>query len=247
MKTALLITSIARPDLLTQCILSWLPVLSEDKWVILIAEQGACTEASHSKLIAWGGTWEHYVLPYDCGLSASRNYLLGKALKHGCERCLLAADSIHGVGFSESTADVLGGMLTATRPLIGGRIAGREDFTAGLGLDKDGFFLYKYPERIISREYRVKECGICCNFFIALTEVLANVRWDSDLKTNEHEDFFWRLGQAGYVCGYCADMLASYVRCTTEEYARLRSRVGGAGAAALCRKYKIKQWLRRVQ
>lgn len=35
------------------------------------------------------------------------------------------------------------------------------------------------------------------NFFLARTEMLRSVRWDSELKICEHEEFFWRLKKAG--------------------------------------------------
>lgn len=246
MTTAVLITSVARPGLLTQCIESWCDVLPRSEYSLLIAEQGACAEASHASLAAWGGHWEHFTLPYDAGISASRNYLVGKALKIGCDRVLLAADSIHGKGFDSTLAAKIGGFLDVSTPLVGGRLSGREDYTAGLGLDKEGFFLYNQPQKILNKDLRITECGICCNFFLALTEVLANVRWDPELKTNEHEDFFWRYGAAGFTAGHCEDLQASYVKEFTPEYEQLRSRVNGSGPEVLRRKYGITKWLRRA-
>ncbi len=47
----------------------------------------------------------------------------------------------------------------------------------------------------------IAECAFVCNYFVANRDILQAIRWDEDLKADEHWDFFWRAKIAGVRVG----------------------------------------------
>lgn len=245
-KTAILITSIARPKLLEKCVASWANILPSDKFAILIAEQGAQTSAVTEVLKAWGGEYDHDTLSFDAGISASRNHLVKKAQKRGYGAVIICADSIHGCPeFSTDKVLAAAKLITNELAIVGFDIKGRIPWTYGMQLSEEGFVLSKLDKRtFVKTSPRIKMCDICANFFIAQTEVLAKVGWDNNLKLAEHESFFWELGQAGYLCAWTDEIAGQYVKETSAEYAKLRNRLYAEYKKKLLAKYKMTGWIK---
>jgi len=245
-KTAILITSIARPKLLEKCVASWADILPTDKFAILIAEQGAQTSAVTEVLKAWGGEYDHDTLSFDAGISASRNHLAKKAQKLGYRTGIVCADSIHGCPeFKADKALAAAKLITNELAIIGFDIKGRIPWTYDMQLSDEGFILSKLDKRtFIKTSPRIKMCDICANFFIARTEVLSEVGWDEELKLAEHEDFFMRLGDAKYLCAWTDEIAGQYVKETSAEYAKLRNRLYAEYKKKLLAKYKMTGWIK---
>ena len=55
--------------------------------------------------------------------------------------------------------------------------------------------------RIFSGAYRwhdkIARCDYVGNCFVAYRDILQAIRWDEELKVEEHWDFFWRAKLAG--------------------------------------------------
>lgn len=245
-KIALLITTIARPKLMEECITSWCEILPVDKFCILIADQGSQNEDAITTLKAWGGEFEYYSLPYDAGIGASRNYLVEKALARKCDYAIIGADSIHGCAEFD-VQKVIGAAKVAINELaiVGFNIINRIPWTYAMVLSDQGFMLDKLDSRtFVKTSPRIKMCDICANFFIAQTKVLAKVKWDEELKLAEHEDFFFRLGQAGYLCAWTDEISGQYVKSRNPEYDKLRNRLYHEYKKKLMDKYEMTGWFK---
>ncbi len=64
-------------------------------------------------------------------------------------------------------------------------------------------------------EYRrigdIAECAFVCNCFVAQRDILQAIRWDEDLKVDEHWDFFWRAKIAGVRVGVAMDHVFPHI------------------------------------
>jgi hypothetical protein len=89
-------------------------------------------------------------------------------------------------------------------------------------------------------------CSIIHNFFIAKTASLLNVKWDEDLKLAEHEDFFYRYGQAGYKVAWTPTISCDYVKSRVGQQANLRDKNWKEGLLKLYNKYQMASWIRYV-
>lgn len=237
---AMLITSVARSELLIKCIKAWTDVLRQNEVAILVAEQGQNTDKIDFILDNWGGEWEHYALPYDCGISASRNFLVTKAHKLGYERIILGADSIFPGEGIKSLRDIER-LIQGNIALVGFDIDGRSKWTYRLELDNHSFVLCPAPKMRLENGNKIQPCSICCNFFMADTKAVLSVLWDNELKAQEHEDFFWRFGNAGYGCIWTPEISGVYKRCRLGDYSEIRQRNMEMGKRILLSKYKIKK------
>ena len=89
-KLAILYTTFEREELSKKTLQSIYPYLSSPDVFLLVADQSKIPYST-----TYGTTNSFiYTLPYDCGLSAARNFLVQQAQKLGCEYILLTADSI---------------------------------------------------------------------------------------------------------------------------------------------------------
>lgn len=225
-RTALLITAIARPALLVRCIASWCDALPRDEFAILIAEQGEKTKNALAALGPWGGEWEHYTLPHDCGLSASRNYLVEKARERGLKRFVLGADSLHAGPETARLSVALG--LLHDYDIVGLDQTGRPPYTYRMEIRGDKLFMLPAPP-------------VDCihNFFAARTESIKRVPWDPDLKMFEHEDFFLRARDAKLKIGESGVIAGKYILSRNATYEQLRVHNMVAGRRRFATKYGL--------
>ena len=124
-------------------------------------------------------------LPYDCGLSYARNYLVNEAHKRGIKYCLISADSISFDAQYDFSKHIE--MLESDPKLakIGFNLENRQNFTYDLEIHpKHNKFVVIKPRRstISANNVEYVPCDLCCNFFLAKTAVLKEIDWDNDLK-----------------------------------------------------------------
>jgi glycosyltransferase involved in cell wall biosynthesis len=63
------------------------------------------------------------------------------------------------------------------------------------------------------------------NVFVAKTEIVRKIRWDDELKTHEHLDYFFRAKRDGLIAGYDVRRIVKHKSTRpSEEYNSLRNR-----------------------
>lgn len=144
-------------------------------------------------------------LPFDCGLSEARNRALARVETPYV--CLMDDDFV---------LDPKAGLARLYQAVVQGKaeLAGG-DFRAAPGRKPiwepwHGLFSVKNKCFKLYRGHH-KEEGLLCwvdivhNFWVATTESVRQVKWDSRLKLQEHLDFFYRYKAAGYKCVHVQD------------------------------------------
>lgn len=246
-KIAIIYTTFLRDELTKKTIKSITDNWCDD-FLLLIADQGYWfKEPFFFKKLYPGKAIEYIKLPFDCGVSLARNVLVQEAMNSGIKYCILTADSIEftpeTVKKLDSAIDFLDEIYEAG--ILGFDLNNRIPWEYDMELGENDFILTK--NTVIDEDettgLSVKKCDICRQFFIAKTEALHQVRWDNDLKTADHEDFFWRFKQAGYGVYWTSDIGGNYIDCKPQEYAIYRKRMYREFKKVLQRKYNITGWV----
>jgi GT2 family glycosyltransferase len=127
---------------------------------------------------------------YDIGLSAGRNRLLD----HADSPLVIFTDDDHLL-IPETNLELLVRKLERN---------GNLDLLAGKSNQREGPRLITARNGVVriragayAREGSLARCTFTGNCFVAYRDALKAVRWDEQLKMEEHWDFFWRAKQAG--------------------------------------------------
>jgi glycosyltransferase involved in cell wall biosynthesis len=138
-------------------------------------------------------------LPFNCGLSYSRNYLVNKS----SEPYILIVDDDF-VMTSQTRLDYFIDILNSDAQIgiVGGDLLNRNPYNYHLCLDKVNNKIYyirlKTKESLttktvirpmISFDY----CDIVLNFALFKREIFTDIKWDNNLKLAEHSDMYLRL------------------------------------------------------
>ncbi|MEO1615490.1 MAG: glycosyltransferase family A protein [Planctomycetota bacterium] len=67
-------------------------------------------------------------------------------------------------------------------------------------------------------------CDMSSNAFLARTETVRDLRWDEELKTYEHWEFFYRARLAGLKVAVSGDCFIKHAHVETKQYRDLRKR-----------------------
>jgi GT2 family glycosyltransferase len=206
-----LIKTFLRDDYLFDCVQSLHSLYPE--MPILVADDGFVSDEKEERLRGMGVT-KYIRMGFDSGLSAGRNTLVDH-----CETpYALLCDDDHS--FLPDTK------VERLRTLMG--VA---DIAAGGFLENSGAYHYfanftRYPDGRFALveanqpnplpEYegiRYVKCDLTHNVFVARTEVLRKVKWDSNLRIRfEHEDFFMSAWLEKVKVVYCIDVLVPHKR-----------------------------------
>jgi len=188
---------------------------------------------------------EYFNLPYDCGLSFARNFLVKRAYEQGFKYCLITADSIEFTSNYNFEPIIEFLEQNNKRAIVGFDLRGRVYWTCDMKLIPDKHFLLDMPQRepILYRDIKFQSCNVTKNFFLAKTEALVNIGWDNNLKLSEHEDFAYRVKQADYEWFYTNIVSANYIDNKPLEYMQLRQRMSNEFREILKKKYNISGWV----
>ena len=247
-KIGVIYTSFLRDELMKRTLQSIVNNWHED-FVVLIGDQRdsvpplfntAITEMRKKGLI------NYFMLPFDCGLSRSRNFLVEQAAKFGLEYCLITADSIEFTPETiERMDDVKQYLKNSQTGILGFNIKNKVSWEYFMDLKEGKFILTNNFNDYLDLQTRLvlKDCDICRNFFLAKTEILLKVQWDNELKLCEHEDFFWRIKQAGYKVKWTPNVSGSYIDFKPPNYLEYRMRIYKEFMKLLQMKYKLNGWV----
>lgn len=257
-KIAVIITTFLRDELLQKTVNRLIENWNE-QYVVFIGNQSYQTEEEKLKGFSdfclnlddpthlTDNKIQHYSLPYDCGLSYARNFLVEKANESGCDYILLMADSLQ-VSKIYDFSNIIGFLEEDNnRGIVGLDIQDRCAWEHDLSLIEGESFYLSIPKRepIKYKELSFQPVDICRNFFLAKTKVLLESKWDNELKVTEHEDFFYRLKiNTNYKVYFNNSIKCIYIKDKPSEYNKKRRRIYTEFKRKLLNKYNIKNWMK---
>ena len=225
MSVAVLITSIEHTDLLANTLKH-----NSENLVsgceILVADQ-SWTKVKELQFAKYSNV-KYFEVPYNFGLSASRNFLVDKASWFNCDYCLLMADNQwfdHKSDFSKVIEflekDTNRGIVGLDLNYVG---EPHKDWVYDIELVNGKGFKLIIPNRepIIEENVRYQPADFVKNFFIAKTQCLQAVNWDNNLKMKEHLDFMYRVKQSGWLLFYTNSIQANRLKNRSGKYHQLR-------------------------
>ena len=245
-KIAIIYTTFLRSKLVKQTLPSYLECLPDS--IILVGDQGKeeddikeiCNSLNNNKI-------EYIKLPFDYGLSASRNAMVERAKELNIPYCIITADSIALtkkynlqpiIDFLDS--DKLNGT-------VGFDLQGRICWECDMDLIKGKCFSLDIPRKeiIIYNNIKFQPVDLHRNFFIAKTTALINNKWDNNLKLIEHEDHAWRWKQKenNYKRFYTNTIKGKYINNKPNDYTKFRNRMYNEFMMILRKKYNITGWV----
>lgn len=191
---------------------------------------------------------------FDCGVSKARNDLINLAKIATIPYCLITADSI---AFTEKTVEKLDaaidfmqnydGLYSDREPgIVGFDLENRTPWEWRMDIREGAFWLsplsghsYYHKDDLL-----FQPCDICRQFFIAKTSVFDSCLWDPQLKTGDHEDFFWRFKKTPYRVWWTSDISGRYINSKPQEYLEYRNRQYREFRGVLLKKYGLSEWAR---
>jgi glycosyltransferase involved in cell wall biosynthesis len=198
-KIAILITTFLRDSALYKTVQSIVDNCP-DNCTVLIADQGYQTD---EKIITYDYfksqiPCEVFYLPFDCGLSYARNFLVNKAKELGYEYCLVSSDSIQFT--KKYNFEPIVELLETTEEygLCGFDLENSKcPWEYKIDIQPNGIHLIP-SEDILSFNGKIyRSVEICRNIFLAKTNSI-NGLWDNEMKLGEHELAFIEYKKRGY-------------------------------------------------
>lgn len=196
---AILITTFLRDSLLyktLQTIIDYYP----NNCTVLIADQGYNSSDKDVQIDYYKSQikLEYYKLPFDCGLSYSRNYLISKAKELNIPYILMCADSIQ---FSQSyNFEPIIRILESDTQLgiVGFALEHSKcPWEFNMEVTPTGIKMLSSSNYTDFEGIRYKQVDICRNIFLAKTDTMLNL-YDNEMKLMEHELAFLEYKKRGY-------------------------------------------------
>lgn len=204
----IIIPTFLRPEKLINCVNSIFKIYSDVNrfqtfFKIYIGEQGEITQEKaelYHKLEEMGH--KIFKLPYNCGLSYTRNYLISQVK----EPYILVIDDDY-IFTEESHLEPFFRLLVENENIgiVAGKLKNREQTPVKIFVDKPKNEMNILTHIILPEEYIYSietkiqksvpyfESEYVLNFFIAKKEMFDDIKWDNELKLVEHTDFMLRL------------------------------------------------------
>ena len=167
-----------------------------------------------------------YNLPFDSGLSKSRNYLVDITDK---DYILLLEDDF--VFIDETKIMKMKTILDSDKNIgiVGGSVInGNENYGFEFNLEKRGSTLYQKEakrkmHKIMGIDYKICDCVF--NFALIKKELFQSIKWDDDIKImGEHTDFFLRLKETKWKVAYCPEVKIGHEHISKGDYRIMRKR-----------------------
>ena len=157
---------------------------------------------------------------YDIGLSAGRNQLVDEVKTP----LVIFTDDDHEVGPQTRLDELVRKLDTSKLDLLAGlsQKPDRPQADGGPRLLKSIGGELHIPVGQYKRQGDIAECAFVCNCFVAYRDILQAIRWDDELKVEEHWDFFWRAKVAGVKVGVAMDHVFPHNHVDPPGYIRRR-------------------------
>jgi hypothetical protein len=249
-KIAILLTTFLRDNLLYEACDS-IKQYAHDDYMLLIADQGRAStvKTAYYEQLKKDISCEVYALPFDCGLSYARNFLVEKAKEYNLSYCLLFADSLRFIQ-NYDFESIIEFLNSNTNYGIVGFPAHQspDNWRGSINLIPEQHFLIDIPKEPLINYKNITFLPVeqVSNLFLAKTNVLLENKWDNELKLMEFEDFFWRLKtNTSYKVFYTDYFYGLYTpqQHGLPEYNEYRRRANGIYMQLLEKKYNIARWM----
>lgn len=234
-KIAILITTFLKDELLYQTTQSIIDIFPKES-ILLIGNQSYKTD--EEKLRGFSDfninidnpahfPINYYILPYDCGLAQSRNFLINKAHELEIPYILMMADSIQFKACYDFMPFIEFLKEIPNRGLIGFDLEGSKcPWEWNMELTPEGIKVS--PSSLFIDYYGIKisKVDICRNIFLAKTETMLNL-YDNEMRLAEHELAFIEYKKRGYEVFWTNHLtFKKIVDKSTPEYQANRDRFG---------------------
>jgi hypothetical protein len=243
-KIAILITTFLRDNLLYKTLQTIVDNYSKD-CIVLVADQGYSDSEKDITIDYYKSQipLEYYKLPFDCGLSYARNFLVNKANEMNIPYILMSADSIQFIQLYDFQPIIEIMESDKQLGIIGFELEGSKcQWEFNMELTPEGIKLLSPKEIIKTNNYIFKKIDIVRNIFLAKTKTMLNL-YDNDLKLAEHEDAFLKYKSSGYKVYWTDSVLFKKINTnSSDEYKNYRKRFGDY-RKLLCQKLGIKGWV----
>jgi len=224
---AILITTFLRDTLLYKTIQSIIDNYPPN-CLILIADQGYASDKKNEEISYYQSQipLKYYQLPFDCGLSYARNYLIEQAVNMNIPYILMSADSIQFIqryNF-EPYINTLKNNLDIG--IIGFELLGSKClWEFNLEITINGILIKSSNEFIEYHNIKYKKVDICRNIFLAKTESVI-LLYDIEMKLCEHELAFLEYKKRGYSVLWTDSLIFKKSNAiTSDEYQTYRKRL----------------------
>jgi len=193
-------------------------------------------------------------LPYNCGLSYARNYLISQTK----EPFILIIDDDYIFDELTNFEPMINLLLSEENVgIIGGGLNDRTTVPIRVYIDKiknNNLNKLTYVTKSIQyleskatikqKSYRYFKTEMVPNFFLAKREVFDDIKWDNELKLIEHSDFFLRLKTTKWKVLFTPDTLIQHhPENNSSEYSSFRDTKTGknciAGLTKMRQKYNL--------
>jgi hypothetical protein len=243
-KIAILVTTFLRDSLLYNTIQSIVDNYTKD-CILLIADQGYSSSEKETTIDYFKSQipCEYYRIPFDCGLSYARNFLINKAKESNIPYILMSADSIQFID-KYNFQPIIDFLESNTNyGLVGFELLRSKcSWEYYLKLDEEGIHLIPSNDYVQFNECMFKKVDICRNIFLAKTSALINL-WDNEMKLCEHELAFLELKKRNYSCFWTNNISFKRINSRNpKEFEIYRSRFKEY-QQLLKRKLNIKNWV----
>ena len=166
----------------------------------------------------------YYLLPFDCGVSYARNYLVQRAHEMGYKYCIITADNI-GFTAKYDFTPVIEFLESDINNAIVAFGLRSYHWEYNLKIEDGEFVLIKNNEPTTFNGIVYYKYDLVKQFYLAKTEVLLKNKWDDRLKLTEHIEHLWRLKQETSYKVYCTSIIcADRINDRPKEYKKYRDR-----------------------
>ncbi len=243
-KIAILVTTFLRDSLLHKTVQNIVDFYTND-CILLIGDQGYSSEEKDINIdyVMSQIPCQYYKLPFDCGLSYARNFLIKKASEMNIPYCLVAADSIQFnqkydfnpiINFLETDVKIgkIGFDLEKSKC----------PWEYNMEVTPAGIKFSISEEKINYNNIEFLKVDICRNIFLAKTSSLIEVPYDEELKLAEHEEQAIRYKEKYKTYWTSHYSFKRIANSNTKEYEVYRKRFKEYRSMVL-QKLKIKSWV----
>lgn len=168
--------------------------------IILIADQGYTNDIKAKEISYYKSQipLEYYQLPFDCGLSYARNFLIKKAYDMNIPFILMSADSIQFTQQYNFELHLNTLRLNPNLGIIGFELNGSKcPWEFLMEITPTGVLMKSSTVFIEQNTIKYKQVDICRNIFLAKTSTILDL-YDNEMKLCEHELAFLEYKRRNY-------------------------------------------------
>lgn len=239
----ILVTTFLRPEMLEITLASYIK-FKPDNVNILIADQSP--KENFEVIQKFKDKIIYYELPFDCGISYARNFLVEKNLNLEIPYCLLIDDSVLFDKYYDFDT-ILKYMVDYDAVKVGFHIKRSIAWEGDLTYVPGVHFILDAPKRPSVIDFNGLEyipVDITRNNFLATTESLYNIPWCSELKLCEHEDNAYRYKEKYKNRIFYSKYISfDYLKIRNEKYNEYRNRCYTVYLKKLREIYKMTGWI----